>query len=165
MGAGLKPPPQDAAVGAGTRGSDPPVPEPTRGPRRWTSRAPGGRITGVGGRATPGEEARAAGRAARPRGSPACEEVKQRVLLLLSAGRHGRAGFAARRRCSRDARGRLVHSPYCPQVADSVPIRSWAKTPRSLPGVATRPFTGLCGPSPAANESPARSRHVAEAGP
>lgn len=76
---------------------------------------------------------------ARARGSPAGEEVKQRVLLLLSARRHDRAGSAARRSRSRDARGLGLRWPRCPPSGGrrrSHARRAGGPGARSLRGVA-----------------------------
>lgn len=90
-----------------------------------------------------GREAGAAGRAGSAEGSPAGEEVKQRVLLLLGAGRHGRAGSAARRSRWRDARGRPVFSPAVLRRPPGPPcargLRSPA-TPAASPPVPHRPL-------------------------
>lgn len=119
----------------------PPTPGlPPPGRRRRSPGRAGNRRGRLGPR--PGRRPRgpqAAGRAAGPGNSPAGEEVKQRVLLLLAARRHGRSGSAARRRPvararggSRDARGRRVVSPRCPQgPAGNASMRARASTPGS----------------------------------
>lgn len=111
------------------------------GPGRAGDRGGGG-----GGEATQGA---GAGRGVWPGRSPAGEEVKQRVLLLLSARRHGRAGSTARRRrvlgargLSTDARGGPLRCPRCPQAAAgaaSMRARPNDLLPRSAPSAAWPP--------------------------
>lgn len=72
--------------------------------------------------------------------------MKQRVLLLLSVRRHGRAGSAARRSRSWDARGLEVRWPRCPpQAAADAPMRAGGPGARLPPRRRGRPVSGLCG--------------------
>lgn len=110
----------------------------------------GGPVTGQAHRGRgPGRESRGVG----PGRSPAGEEVKQRVLLLLSARRHGRAGSAARRRrCHwREAARRMreVVRSATPLLLGVGRRRPHARAfPRPAPSV--RALRGVAaGPSPA----------------
>lgn len=78
--------------------------------------------------------------------SPAGEEMKQRVLLLLIARRHGPAGSAARRSRSWDARGLKLRWPRCPpQAAADGPMRAGGPAARLTPRRRGSPVSGLCG--------------------
>ena len=112
------------------------------------------------------------GRGVGPGHSPAGEEVKQRVLLLLTARRHGRAGSAARSRRVPRARGGLTDArggrsalpavlrrPPAPPPCARAPTTG-SLGPRPLPR-GHRRLTCLCGASPAASGSPAASRSPA----
>lgn len=169
-----------ATLGGGgpPEGKRPTPPGPHRRPDAGTSSS-GSRRFGVGRAGNrPGRtEGRGTGpesRGVRSGRSPAGEEVEQRVLLLLGAGRHGRAGFAARRRCrrreaarrmreaARSASRAALRRPPAPSPCRRVP------TTRSLgphtPRRGRRPVTGLCGRSRASSGTPPRGRHVAGAG-
>ena len=82
-----------------------------------------------------GAEDERRGRGVRPGHSPAGEEVKQRVLLLLSARRHGRAGSAARRRRLPWARGRSTDT----QGSRSTGPTALRQPPAPPPCVRARP--------------------------
>jgi hypothetical protein len=72
--------------------------------------------------------------------------MKQRVLFLLSARRHGRAGSAARRSRSWDARGLELRWLRClPQAAADAPMRAGGPGARLPPRRRARPVSGLCG--------------------
>lgn len=127
----------------------------------------GGRVSRRGARGRwVGERGRGRGRGVRPGRSPAGEEVKQRVLLLLSARRHGRAGSAAPGcRGHEVARGmrdkaRSVR-PAALRRLPAPPPYARAPTPCALalrpPRRGRRRLTGLCGASP----TPARTRRAA----
>lgn len=125
---------------------------PRFGPRRAGNRP--GRPEGAGRR-----RGRGWGRGGAPGRSPAGEEVKQRVLLLLSAGRHGRASSQARRRRlprarggSRDALGGLLRSPRCPQAAAGA--ASTRAPPRPAPSL--RALRGVAAGASAASAARAR---------
>lgn len=119
----------------------------TRKPRpSWAGR-PG--FTPVRGRRETRIPEATARRVRRPglrRDSPAGEEMKQRVLLLLIARRHGRAGSAARRSRSWDARGLELRWPRCPrQAAADAPMRAGGPGTRLPPRRRGPPASGLCG--------------------
>lgn len=139
----------------------------TRKPRpSWAAR-PG--FTPVRGRRETRIPEATARRVRRPglrRDSPAGEEMKQRVLLLLIARRHGRAGSAARRSRSWDARGSrapLASLPWSGSRRRSH-ARGRPRCPAPFPAsrpASQRPLRRFS----AASQSQARRGHVAEAGP
>lgn len=99
---------------------------------------------------------------ARARVSPAGEEMKQRVLLLLSARRHGRAGSAARRSRSRDAarsRAPRASLPFLrqPPTLPCASSRAGGPGARLPPRRGARPVSGLGG----ASQPLARARRAA----
>lgn len=114
-----------------------------------------------------GERGNAGAKDSTARSSPAGEEMKQRVLLLLSARRHGR------RSPPQPLEGRLEVSGSAglaalPQAAADAPMSELARgrPRRPAPSAAWRPASQRPRRRfPAASQSPARGRHVAEAGP